>query len=91
MKKSSTFNLEQDIYNEIEEYRKTYNLSSRNIALERMLLERRIMLSMRDIPNIKGNPIVKDIQKVNQNEEQTSIKSIFDSSLEESFNNMPEE
>lgn len=91
MKKSSTFNLEQDIYNEIEEYRKTYNLSSRNIALERMLLERRIMLSMRDIPNIKENLIVKDMQKVNQNEEQTSTKSIFDSSLEESFNNMPEE
>lgn len=85
MKKSSTFNLEQDIYDEIEEYRKTYNLSSRNIALERMLLERRIILSMRDIPNVKDSP------KNKQNEEKSNTKSIFDSSLEESFNNMPDE
>lgn len=43
MKKTTSFHLEEDILNEIEAYKKEYNLSSRNVALERMLLERRFL------------------------------------------------
>lgn len=39
MRKTSSFHLEEDIINEIVTYQKTHNLSSRNIALERMILE----------------------------------------------------
>lgn len=46
MKKTTSFHLEEDILNEIEEYKKEHNLSSRNIALERMLLERRFLVRM---------------------------------------------
>ena len=45
MKKTTIFHLEEDILNEIESYKKEYNLSSRNVALERMLLERRFLIN----------------------------------------------
>ena len=45
MKKTTSFHLEEDILNEIEAYKKEYNLSSRNVALERMLLERRFLIN----------------------------------------------
>ena len=45
MKKTTSFHLEEDILNEIESYKKEYNLSSRNVALERMLLERRFLIN----------------------------------------------
>lgn len=87
MKKSSTFNLEQDIYDEIEKYKNTYNLSSRNVALERMLLERRMLLGIRDIPTPQENAIGKDTpKKIPDN-----TKSILDMSLKDSFANMPDE
>lgn len=85
MKKSSTFNLEQDIYDEIEAYKNAYNLSSRNIALERMLLERRMLFSMKDIKP-QENAVIKDTQsKIPVN-----TKSILDVSLKNSFDNMPD-
>lgn len=45
MKKTTSFHLEEDILEEIDSYKEKYKLSSRNVALERMLLERRIMLN----------------------------------------------
>ena len=45
MKKTTSFHLEEDILNEITAYQKQHNLSSRNVALERMLLERRFFLT----------------------------------------------
>lgn len=45
MKKTTSFHLEEDILEEIESYQKKYNLSSRNVALERMLLERRTIMT----------------------------------------------
>jgi hypothetical protein len=62
MKKTSSFNLEQDTWNEIIAYKNKFNLSSRNVALERMLLERRILLNsnkpsiVKPIINVKTNP-----------------------------------
>lgn len=44
MKRTTSFHLEADLLDEISEYQKKYNLSSRNVALERMILERRYLL-----------------------------------------------
>lgn len=45
MKRTTSFHLEADILEEISDYQKEHKLSSKNIALERMLLERRYLLS----------------------------------------------
>ena len=68
MKKTTSFHLEEDILNEIEEYKKEHNLSSRNIALERMLLERRFLVRMpiaaQSVAQIEAAPV-----KLEKNEE----------------------
>ena len=43
-KKTSSYSLSQDIYDEIEEYRIENRIATKSQALERMLLERRFML-----------------------------------------------
>lgn len=45
MKKTRSLHLEEDIWTEIDQYKEHYNLSSRNVALERMLLERRFLIN----------------------------------------------
>lgn len=83
MKKSSTFNLEQDIYDEIMEYKEKYNLTSRNVALERMLLERRILVNMRTLNENESK--LENIKNINiEQNENTLIKN----SIMDSFNNM---
>ena len=83
MKKSSTFNLEQDIYDEIMEYKKKYNLTSRNVALERMLLERRILVNMR--VTHENESTLGNMKKINtEPNENTLIKN----SIMDSFSNM---
>lgn len=75
MKKTTSFHLEEDILEEIENYKKKYKLSSRNVALERMLLERRTLMILPGIAvnNITDN-VVNEV-KVNK-EEDTISKSI---------------
>lgn len=87
MKKTTSFHLEEDILNEIEEYKKEHNLSSRNIALERMLLERRFLVRMpiaaQSVAQIEAAPV-----KLEKNEEKK--KTFIGSSAENSFNTMPD-
>ena len=87
MKKTTSFHLEEDILNEIEEYKKEHNLSSRNIALERMLLERRFLVRMpiaaQSVAQIEAAPV-----KLEKNEE--NKKTFIGSSAENSFNTMPD-
>lgn len=64
MKKTTSFHLEEDILNEIESYKKEYNLSSRNVALERMLLERRFLIN---------SPIQKEVEVKVKEEKKNSI------------------
>lgn len=59
MKISRSYQLEQDISDEIKEYQEKYNLSSRNVALERMLLERRNILTV--LSMLKSNDNLIDI------------------------------
>lgn len=61
MKRTTSFHLESDILEEIELYKKKYRLSSKNIALERMLLERRNLLNI--CSNLQVNDIdIEDIE-----------------------------
>lgn len=87
MKKTTSFHLEEDILNEIEEYKKEHNLSSRNIALERMLLERRFLVRMpiaaQSVAQIEAAPV-----KLEKNEKKK--KTFIGSSAENSFNTMPD-
>ncbi|MFR1823880.1 MAG: hypothetical protein ACLSXJ_10985 [Clostridium saudiense] len=80
MKKTTSFHLEEDILNEIESYKKEYNLSSRNVALERMLLERRFLIN---------SPIQKEVAvpvEVKVKEEKKN--SILKKSINKSFDDM---
>lgn len=82
MKKTTSFHLEEDIIAEIEAYKEKHNLSSRNAALERMLLERRNILSFQEKEPIDHIITKKDAPVV---KEDKLIKSI-----EDSFKDMPE-
>lgn len=84
MKITSSVNLEKDIWDEINNYQQELGLSSRNVALERMLLERRMLLVMKDIP--KQNIIVQE----SKTKLQVESNSKLDNSLKDSFNNMPD-
>lgn len=65
MKISRSYQLEQDISDEIKEYQEKYNLSSRNIALERMLLERRNILTVLSMLKSNNN-LISDINVNNE-------------------------
>lgn len=88
MKKTTSFHLEEDIIREIDSYKEAHNLSSRNAALERMLLERRTIfafkLNSNDLPRIQTTTeklvepkIVEPIDKLK-------------TSITQTFNNMPD-
>lgn len=83
MKKTTSFHLEEDILEEIESYQKKYNLSSRNVALERMLLERRTIMTfpIMNIPNKLNNDsnIVINKNKKEDDFISKSMKSITSS------------
>lgn len=65
MKKTTSFHLEEDILKEIEEYKVEYNLSSRNVAIERMLLERRSLINLKELLlNKEYAPVVAPISDV---------------------------
>lgn len=65
MKISRSYQLEQDISDEIKEYQEKYNLSSRNVALERMLLERRNILTVLSMLKSNDN-LISDINVNNE-------------------------
>lgn len=85
MKKTTSFHLEEDIIEEIEAYKKKYNLSSRNVALERMLLERRNIISF---PGLLTNNQVDPEQEEIKISEPNNDK--LKKSIENSYSDMPE-
>lgn len=82
MKKTTSFHLEEDILNEITAYQKQYNLSSRNVALERMLLERRFFLTA----PVKGN----QVEEVEEVKEELKKNKMIGKSLNSTFDSMPD-
>lgn len=84
MKKTTSFHLEEDILKEIDDYKKEYNLSSRNVALERMLLERRFFIRT----PVASQPIQEAPVKVEKKEEKK--KTFIGSSVDKSYDSMPD-
>lgn len=85
MKKTRSFSLELDMYEEIVAYKDKYKLSSVNIALERMLLERRNILNL-----VNGKELIKTEEPIINIQEKVEENSILKKSLSESYNNMPD-
>ena len=83
MKKTTSFHLEEDILKEIDDYKKEYNLSSRNVALERMLLERRFFMRTPVASQPQEVPV-----KVEKKEEKK--KTFIGSSVDKSYDSMPD-
>lgn len=79
MKRTTSFHLESDILKEISEYQQEYRLSSKNIALERMLLERRYLMKINSSENVETMPLKAENKKI-----------FIESSLENALNNMPD-
>lgn len=79
MKRSTSFHLEEDILDEIDEYKNKHKLSSRNAALERMLLERRnLLMVINGFGNLKG--VNSNFETEAKNEEDDLFKkSMFNS------------
>lgn len=97
MKKTTSFHLEEDILNEIEEYKKVFNLSSRNVALERMLLERRNLLNLQKLFLNNNTTITSSVEAINEscytrnNTINTKVKNDkLDSSIEDIYADMPD-
>lgn len=90
MKKTTSFHLEEDILEEIENYKKINKLSSRNVALERMLLERRnfLMLLESMSKNTDKKYITEDITK--EVKDVNKKDSIIGKSVGNSMANMPD-
>lgn len=87
MKKTTSFHLEEDILNEIEAYKKEYNLSSRNVALERMLLERRFFLTA---PRVERVEKIEKADKVEEVKEEQKKNKMIGKSLNSTFDGMPD-
>lgn len=87
MKKTTSFHLEEDILNEITAYQKQYNLSSRNVALERMLLERRFLLTA-PVTGIQADSNTINVEQVK--EEQPRQYERIGKSIDSSFDTMQE-
>lgn len=65
MKRTTSFHLEADLLDEISEYQKKYNLSSRNVALERMILERRYLLRSQYHEEITNGNLEDGLEYIN--------------------------
>lgn len=87
MKKTTSFHLEEDILNEITAYQKQHNLSSRNVALERMLLERRFFLTA---PRVEKVEKIEKADKVEEVKEEQKKNKMIGKSLNSTFDGMPE-
>ena len=78
MKKTSSLHLEEDMWEEILAYQKANKLSSKNIALERMLLERRILIQI-----LNNNSLIQN--NLSTPPSQTSnVNQILDVKVEDS-------
>lgn len=87
-KKSSTVHLEQSTWDEIAQYQKEYDISSRNDAIERMMVERRVLLGIRShIAPAKNEEFKSDNIKNNANED----FGLLDEAIFNSDEEMPEE
>lgn len=91
MKKSRSLHLEEDIWTEIDNYKDKYKLSSRNAAVERMFIERRMLLMMHD-KSFKNEDVcdIKNDETPNGKVIDSRINDTLKNTIADSFNNMPD-
>lgn len=87
MKKTTSFHLEQSTIDEIEAYKSKFGLSSRNEALEKMLVERRIILAFQSGEASSYIAPQKEVakEKITVKEDDNLSKSV-----KNSYSNMPD-
>ena len=103
-KKGTTIRLSDDIWEEIEDYQLKNNLDNKNIAIERMLFERRILsncMNTLNNLNITVSGVTSQVQTetvCDKNEEQeeriknnTQVQKALDKSLDDAFSSLNEE
>ena len=97
-KKGTTIRLSDDIWKEIEDYQVKYNLDNKNIAIERMLFERRILsncMNTLNNLNITVSGVATQVQQetvCDKDEDQeeriknnVKVQSALDKSLDDAF------
>ena len=91
MKKSRSLHLEEDIWTEIDNYKDKHKLSSRNAAVERMFIERRMLLMMHE-KSFKNEDIgdIKNDNTPNKEVVDSRINDTLKNTIADSFNNMPD-
>ncbi len=90
MKKSSSFYLEEDIFDEIEKYQSDKNISSRNTALERIILEwKNLQEENKLLKQCLGNGVYAINKETSATEEKKEIKK-ENPIIKNIFNNMPD-
>ena len=91
MKKSRSLHLEEDIWTEIDNYKDKYKLSSRNAAVERMFIERRMLLMIHE-KSFKNEDIgdIKNDNTPNKEVVDSRINDTLKNTIADSFNNMPD-
>ncbi|MCI9976474.1 hypothetical protein JY742_10110 [Clostridioides difficile] len=90
MKKSSSFYLEEDIFDEIEKYQSDKNISSRNTALERIILEwKNLQEENKLLKQCLGNGVYTINKETSATEEKKEIKK-ENPIIKNIFNNMPD-
>lgn len=88
-KKSSTVHLEQSTWDEIEKYQKENGITGRNDAIERMLLERRLLMNL-NIRPYSAQDAQNKIQPVKELKEEPEELRAADEAINGSFNDMPD-
>ncbi|MCC0673162.1 hypothetical protein IC216_14305 [Clostridioides sp. ES-S-0145-01] len=89
MKKSSSFYLEEDIFDEIEDYQNAKKISSRNTALERIILEwKNLQEENRLLKQCMGNGNLVE-KEMTVTEEKKDVKK-ENPIIKNIFNNMPD-
>ncbi|MCC0645445.1 hypothetical protein KGF41_14355 [Clostridioides sp. ZZV14-6150] len=90
MKKSSSFYLEEDIFDEIEKYQNDKKISSRNTALERIILEwKNLQEENKLLKQCLGNGVYPVNKETTVTEEKKEIKK-ENPIIKNIFNNMPD-
>lgn len=92
MKKTVSFNLEEDIIEKIERYKKDNNLSSRSSALERMiLLHGNSSLDMDLIKSMLKDLVSDATGEIETKPEIDKKIEVLGNSIKNSFSSMPDD
>lgn len=83
MRKSSTVHLEESTWDDIEEYRKDYSLSSRNDAIERIITEWRVL------KGVKNRTVEQELVSITDKDNKEDNSAILDS-VNNAFKDMPD-